>query len=157
MLRSKEVEKPTPGDDDVRIQVLASSVNAYDGHMLRADPFLIRMMSGLRKPKNKILGVDVAGRVEAVGRNVTQYKAGDAVFGDLSGCGAGGFAEYVCAHQKALALKPAGITFEEAAALPMAAVTALQGLRDKGSIQANQKVLINGASGGVGTFAVQIA
>ena len=115
------------------------------------------MGGGLLKPKNKILGADIAGRVEAVGRNVKQFQPGDEVFGDISGCGSGGFAEYVCARENALVLKPANMTFEEAAAVPMAAVTALQGLRDKGKIQSGQKVLINGASGGVGTFAVQIA
>jgi NADPH:quinone reductase-like Zn-dependent oxidoreductase len=118
---------------------------------------LIRLTSGLLKPKNKILGADIAGRVEAVGKNVTQFKPGDDVFGDISGCGWGGFAEYVCARENALVLKPANISFEEAAAVPMAAVTALQGLRAKGKIRPGQKVLINGASGGVGTFAVQIA
>ena len=118
---------------------------------------MVRLSSGLLKPKNTILGADIAGRVEAVGRNVTQFQPGDEVFGDLSGCGWGGFAEYVCARENALVLKPANMTFEEAAAVPMAAVTALQGLRDKGQIQPGQKVLINGASGGVGTFAVQIA
>jgi len=119
---------------------------------------LIRLMGfGLLKPKNKILGADIAGRVEAVGRNVKQFQPGDEVFGELSGCGFGGFAEYVCAHENALVLKPANISFEEIAAVLMAAITALQGLRDKGQIQPGQKVLINGASGGVGTFAVQIA
>ena len=109
------------------------------------------------KPKFNILGADIAGEVEAVGKNVTQFKPGDEVFGDISGCGWGGFAEYVCARENALVLKPANLSFEQAAAVPMAAVTALQGLRDKGKIQPGQKVLINGASGGVGTFAVQIA
>jgi NADPH:quinone reductase-like Zn-dependent oxidoreductase len=112
---------------------------------------------GLLKPKNKILGADIAGWVEAVGRNVKQFQPGNEVFGELSGCGFGGFAEYVCTHENALALKPANISFEEIAAVLMAAITALQGLRDKGQIQPEQKVLINGASGGVGTFAVQIA
>jgi NADPH:quinone reductase-like Zn-dependent oxidoreductase len=115
------------------------------------------MTGGLLKPKNKILGADIAGRVEAVGRNVKQFQPADEVFGDISACGWGGFAEYVCASENALALKPANISFEEAAAVPLAAVTALQGIRDKGQIQPGQKVLINGASGGVGTFAVQIA
>jgi len=153
----KDVEKPTPKDDEVLIKVHAASVNAADLHLLRADPFLVRLSSGLLKPKNKILGADIAGRVEAVGSNVKQFKPGDEVFGDISGCGWGGFAEYVCARENALVLKPANITFEQAAAVPMAAVTALQGLRNKGQIQSGQKVLINGASGGVGTFAVQIA
>ncbi len=157
VLQLNDVEKPAPADDEVLIHMHAASVNAADLHYLRADPFLIRLMSGLLKPKNTILGADIAGRVEAVGKNVTQFQPGDEVFGDISGCGWGGFAEYVCARQDALVLKPANITFEQAAAVPMAAVTALQGLRSKGQIQSGQKVLVNGASGGVGTFAVQIA
>ncbi|MEJ7631884.1 MAG: NAD(P)-dependent alcohol dehydrogenase [Rubrobacteraceae bacterium] len=158
ILNFEEVRNPTPKDDEVLVEVHAASTNAADWHTLRADPFLVRLMGfGLLKPKNKILGADIAGRVEAVGRNVTQFQPGDEVFGDLSGCGFGGFAEYVCASEDALALKPANISFKEAAAVPLAAVTALQGLRDKGHIQPGQKVLINGASGGVGTFAVQIA
>jgi len=157
VLQLKEVEKPSPKDDEVLIKVHAASANAADWHLLRGDPFLVRLDSGLLKPKNKILGADIAGRVEAVGRNVKQFKPGDEVFGDISACGLGGFAEYVCARENALALKPPSMTFEQAAAVPMAAVTALQGLRDKGQIQPGQKVLINGASGGVGTFAVQIA
>jgi NADPH:quinone reductase-like Zn-dependent oxidoreductase len=157
VLKLEEVQKPIAQDDEVLINVHAASVNAADLHHLRADPFLIRLMSGLLKPKHTILGADVAGRVEAVGRNVTQFQPGDAVFGDISACGWGGFAEYVCASEDALVLKPANISFEEAAAVPMAAVTALQGLRNQGHIQPGQKVLINGASGGVGTFAVQIA
>jgi NADPH:quinone reductase-like Zn-dependent oxidoreductase len=133
-------------------------VNAADWRLLRADPFLVRLQPGwLRKPKDTILGADVAGTVEAVGSSVTQFKPGDAVFGDLSECGHGGFAEYVCAPEDTLAVKPPGISFDEAAAVPLAAVTALQGLRDKGGIQPEHKVLINGASGGVGTFAVQLA
>ena len=152
-----DVEKPTPKDDEVLVKVYAVSVNAADLHLLRADPFLIRLSSGLLNPKNTILGSDIAGRVEAVGNNVKQFKAGDDVFGDISGCGWGGFAEYASARENALVLKPANITFEQAAAVPMAAVTALQGLRNKAMIQPGQKVLIYGASGGVGTFAVQIA
>jgi NADPH:quinone reductase-like Zn-dependent oxidoreductase len=132
-------------------------LNAGDLHLLKADPFLMRLDSGLLKPKNKILGADVAGRVELVGRNVKQFKPGDEVFGDISACGWGGLAEYAAVSENALALKPANISFEEAAAVPMAALIALHGLRDKGQIQTGQKVLINGASGGVGTFAVQIA
>jgi NADPH:quinone reductase-like Zn-dependent oxidoreductase len=157
VLQLKEVAKPTPKDDEVLVKVHAVAVNAADWHLLRADPFLVRLSSGLLEPKNKILGADVAGRVEAVGGNVKQFKPGDEIFGDLSGCGFGGFAEYVCAREDVLTLKPVNSSFEEAAAVPMAAVTALQGLRDKGQIQPGQKVLINGASGGVGTFAVQIA
>ena len=157
VLNLEDVEIPAPKDDEVLVGVRAASVNAGDWHLLRADPFLTRLAFGLLRPKHKILGADVAGRVEAVGGNVTQFRPGDEVFGDLSGCGFGGFAEYVCASEDALALKPADTSFEEAAAVPSAAATALQGLRDKGHIQQGQTVLINGASGGVGTFAVQIA
>jgi NADPH:quinone reductase-like Zn-dependent oxidoreductase len=158
VLELKEVEKPTPKDDELLIKVRAASANAADWRLLRADPFLVRLMGmGLLKPKNTILGADIAGRVEAVGRNVKQFQPGDEVFGDISGCGWGGFAEYVSVPESALALKPANLSFEGAAAAPLAAVTALQGLRDKGQIQPGQKVLIQGASGGVGTFAVQIA
>ncbi len=158
VLELKEVEKPIPKDNEVLIKVHAASVNAYDWRNMRADPFIARLMgAGLLKPKNKILGADIAGRVEAVGRNAKQFQPGDEVFGVISECGNGGFAEYVCASENALVLKPTSMTFEEAAAVPFAAITALQGLRDKGQIQPGQKVLINGASGGVGTFAVQIA
>jgi NADPH:quinone reductase-like Zn-dependent oxidoreductase len=158
VLELKEVEKPNPRDDEVLVKVHAASVNAADWRLLRADPFLVRLMGGgLLKPKHKILGADIAGRVEAVGRNVRQFQTGDDVFGDIFACGLGGFAEYVCARENALVLKPANISFEEAAAVPLAGGTALRGLRDKGQIQPGQKVLINGASGGVGTFAVQIA
>ncbi|MBK9711306.1 MAG: NAD(P)-dependent alcohol dehydrogenase [Kouleothrix sp.] len=157
VLKLEEVQKPAPQGDQVLVKVLAASAAAGDWHLLRADPFLTRFMYGLLKPKHTILGSDVAGRVEAVGRNVTQFQPGDEVFGDLSRCGFGAFAEYVCAPEDALALKPANLTFEQAAAVPVSAVTALQGLRDQGQIQPGQKVLINGASGGVGTFAVQIA
>ncbi len=155
VLELREVEKPVPGDDEVLIRVQAASVNAYDWHILTADVFLVRVMgAGLLRPKNKIPGADVAGRVEAVGRNVKQMRPGDEVYGDV---GHGSFAEYACAPASRLAKKPANLSFEEAAAVPMAALTALQGLRDVGKISAGQKVLINGASGGVGTFAVQIA
>jgi NADPH:quinone reductase-like Zn-dependent oxidoreductase len=158
VLKLEEVEKPTPKDDEVLIKVYAAAVNAADWHLLRGKPFLVRLMGfGLLKPKHKILGAAVAGRVEAVGRNVKQFQSGDEVFGDISGCGWGGFAEYVCARENALVQKPANLTFEQATAVPVAAITALQALRDKGQIQPGQKVLINGASGGVGTFAVQIA
>jgi NADPH:quinone reductase-like Zn-dependent oxidoreductase len=151
-LQLKELEKPTPTDHQVLIKVHAASINAYDGHFLRG-PFLLRISgAGLRKPKDPRLGVDLAGRVEAVGSKVTQFKVGDEVFGE----GEGAFAEYACAPEDALIVKPSTMTFEEAAALPMAAVTALQGLRDSGQLQAGQKVLIYGASGGVGSFAVQL-
>jgi NADPH:quinone reductase-like Zn-dependent oxidoreductase len=157
VLALKEVEKPTPKGDEILVKVQAISVNAADLHLLRADPFLIRLSSGLLKPKNQILGSDIAGTVEAVGENVTEFRPGDDVFGDISGCGWGGFAEYACARENAFVLKPATLSFEQAAAVPMAAVTALQGLRDKGQIKPGQKVVVNGASGGVGVFAVQIA
>ena len=153
VLRCEDIEKPTAGDNEVLIKVRAASVNPLDWHSMRGKPHLIRIMTGLRKPKNTRPGVDVAGQVEAVGRNVTQFKPGDEVFGACRGA----FAEYVCAIEDRLALKPANISFEDAAAVPVAAITALQGLRDKGRIQPGQKVLVDGASGGVGTFAVQIA
>ncbi|MBE2241019.1 MAG: NAD(P)-dependent alcohol dehydrogenase [Caldilineaceae bacterium] len=158
VLKFQEIATPTPKEDEVLIKIAAASVNAYDWHLLTADIFLVRFMGGgLFKPKNTLLGADVAGRVAAIGSKVKQFQPGDAVFGDLSAHGNGGFAEYVAVPERALALKPANLSFEEAAAVPMAALTALQGLRDKGNIQPRQKVLINGASGGVGTFAVQIA
>jgi NADPH:quinone reductase-like Zn-dependent oxidoreductase len=158
VLQLKEVEKPTPKQDEVLVKAHAASVNYSDWVFVRGEPFLVRLMgSGLLKPKNTILGADVAGRVEAVGRSVKQFQPGDEVFGELSGCGWSGFAEYVSVPENALALKPASTTFEEAASVAQAAVVALQGLRDKGQIQPGQKVLINGASGGIGTFAVQIA
>ena len=157
VLQLKEVEKPTPKDNEVLVKVHAASVNDWDWGLLRGKPFVNRLLFGLLKPKNKILGSDIAGRVEAVGRNVKQFQPGDEIWGDLSECGFGTFAEYVCVPENALRLKPASMTFEEAAAVPTAAVVALQGLRDKGQIQPGQKVLINGAGGGMGTFAVQIA
>ena len=157
VLQFTEVAKPTPKDHEVLINVHASSANAADVHYLRGTPLVFRLQCGLLTPKNTLLGADVAGRIEAVGSNVTLFQPGDEVFGDMSSCGRGAFAEYICASEDALVLKPANLSFEEAAAVPVAAVTALQGLRDKGQIQPGQKVLINGASGGVGTFAVQIA
>lgn len=157
MLQLTEVAKPTPKDYEVLIKVHASSANAADVHYLRGTPLVFRLQCGLLKPKNTLLGADVAGRIEAVGSNVTLFQPGDEVFGDMSTCGRGAFAEYICASEDALVLKPANLSFEEAAAVPMAAVTALQGLRDKGQLQPGHKVLIHGASGGVGTFAVQIA
>lgn len=157
VLEFKEVEMPGIGDGDVLVKVRATAVNAYDWHILRADPFLARLSVGLFKPKKTMLGVDIAGEVEAVGKNVQQFRPGDEVFADLSACGGGGFAEYVSVPETELALKPTNLSFVEAAAVPMAAVTALQGLRDLGKVQPGKKVLINGASGGVGTFAVQLA
>jgi NADPH:quinone reductase-like Zn-dependent oxidoreductase len=153
VLKCEEVEKPTPGDDEVLIRVRAASVNPLDWHFMRGEPYLIRAMTGLRKPGVARLGRDLAGQIEAVGSNVTQFQPGDEVFGASSGA----LAEYVCASEKSLAPKPANRTFEAAAAVPVAGLTALDSLRGKGRIQAGQKVLINGASGGVGTFAVQIA
>jgi NADPH:quinone reductase-like Zn-dependent oxidoreductase len=153
VLQMEEVEKPAPDENQVLVKVHAASVNAGDYRTMRADPFLIRLMNGLLKPKDPRLGWDLAGRVEAVGKNIKQFRPGDEVFG----CSNGTFAEYVLAKEDHLALKPASKSFEEAAALPVAAITALQGLRDAGGISAGQKVLIQGASGGVGTFAVQFA
>jgi NADPH:quinone reductase-like Zn-dependent oxidoreductase len=153
VLRCEEIEKPTAGNSEVLIKVRAASVNPYDWHFMRGMPYFVRIPAGLRKPKDKRLGVDVAGEVEAVGRNVTQFKPRDEVFGLCRGA----LAEYACASESALAIKPDNLTFEQAASAPLAALTALQSLRDKGKIQAGQKVLINGAAGGVGTFAVQIA
>ncbi len=152
VLQFSEVEKPTPKDNEVLVKIYAAALNPLDRFFMRGAP-LIRLIPGLRKPKDTRLGVDLAGQVEAVGKNVTQFKPGDEVFGACRGA----FAECVCATEKMLALKPANLSFEEAAAVPVAAITALQGLRDKGRIQPGQKVLIDGASGGVGTFAAQIA
>ena len=155
VLQLKEVDKPVPRDHELLLKVRAASINAYDWRHVRARPFIIRFMGiGLLRPKHRILGADIAGQVEAVGRAVSRFHPGDDVFG----CGGyGGFAEYVCVDEKKFVPKPANLTFEEAAAAPMAALTALQGLRDQGKIQAGHKVLVNGASGGVGSFAVQIA
>jgi NADPH:quinone reductase-like Zn-dependent oxidoreductase len=154
-LKLADIEKPTPTDDQLLVKVHAASVNPYDWHFIEGTPYIMRSMGvGLRKPKDTRLGVDFAGTVEALGKNVTQFKPGDEVFGGKGGA----FAEYVCPRAtRAVALKPANITFEQAASVNIAAITALQGLRDRGKVQAGQKVLINGASGGVGTFAVQIA
>jgi NADPH:quinone reductase-like Zn-dependent oxidoreductase len=156
-LRMAEVDKPAPNADEVLVKVLATSVNAADWHSMRGKPLFSRATLGLLRPKHQILGVDIAGHVEAVGSGVTRFKPGDDVYANLLYRGYGGFAEYVSMPVDAVSLKPANLSFEEAAAVPMAAVTALQGLRHHGEIQPEQKVLINGASGGVGTFAVQIA
>ena len=154
VLRFTEAARPAPKDGEVLIRIRAASVNPLDWHFLRGKPFFVRLMiGGLRKPRDTRLGVDVAGQVEAVGGNVTQFKVGDEVFGACRGA----FAEYACAPEDKLASKPANLSFEEAAAVPVAATTALQALRDKGRIQKGQRVLVDGASGGVGTFAVQIA
>jgi NADPH:quinone reductase-like Zn-dependent oxidoreductase len=157
VLSLQEVAKPTPKDNEVLIRVHAAATNAYDWHIMRADPFLARLNRGLFKPKNNIPGADLAGVVEAVGKDVTAFQPGDEVYGDLSPCGDGAFAEYAVAPEKAIAPKPVNLSFVEAAAVPMAALTALQALRDVAKVQAGQSVLINGASGGVGTFAVQLA
>ena len=157
ILQLKEVEKPLPKDNEVLVKVHAASINSWDWDLLRGKPRLYRLFSGVFKPKHQILGADIAGKVEAVGKDVTQFQPGDEVFGDLCVCGWGGFAEYACASEDALALKPASMTFEQAAAIPQAGVMALQGIRDYGNVQSGQKVLINGAGGGVGTFAVQMA
>ena len=153
-LKLENVEKPVPNDDQILIRVRATSVNPYDWHFIEGTPKIMRLGVGLRKPKDTRLGVDYAGTVEAVGKNVTQFKPGDEVFGGRGGA----FAEYVCVRQDRLvATKPANITFDQAGSADIAGVTALQAVRDKGKVQPGQKVLINGASGGVGTFAVQIA
>src|ERR1035438_2433784 len=154
LLQFKEVATPAPADDQVLIKLCAASVNPLDWHFMRGKPLFVRLMSGWRTPKIKVLGCDIAGRVEAVGKHVTQFKPGDQVFG---GTRLHGFAEYVCTTEDRLVLKPANISFEEAAAVPVAGITALQGLRDQGRIQSGHRVLVDGASGGVGTFAVQIA
>ncbi len=154
VLELLEINKPDPTDNQVLVRVHAAAVNPLDWHILRGEPFLVRLMGfGLLKPKHQILGADMAGRVEAVGKDVIQFKSGDEVFGSSMG----GFAEYACVREDKLVLKPAAMTFEQAAAVPVAGITALQALRDHGRIQAGHHVLINGASGGVGTFAVQIA
>jgi len=154
VLELREIDKPVPKDDGLLLKVHAASVNPLDWHVLRGEPFLVRLMGfGLLKPKHNILGADMAGRVEAVGKNVTLFNVGDEVFGS----GMGGFAEYACLRENTAAHKPANLAFEQAATVPVAGLTALQALRDHGRIQRGQHVLINGASGGVGTFAVQIA
>jgi len=153
VLQFKEVEKPVPNDGEILVKIHAASTNPLDWHLMRASPFFVRLGGGLRKPKDPRLGADFAGRVEAVGNNVTQFQQGDEVFGVYTGS----FAEYASVPENRVVLKPTTSSFEEAAAIPVAAITALQGLRDTGHIHSGQKVLVNGASGGVGTFAVQIA
>jgi NADPH:quinone reductase-like Zn-dependent oxidoreductase len=153
-LQLKDVDKPVPGDREVLVAVHAVSINDWDWALMNGD-FVNRLINGLSKPKRKILGSDIAGRVEAVGKNVIRFKVGDEVFGDLSGSW-GGFAEYVCAKEDALGRKPPGMSFEQAAAIPQAAMLAVQGLVDVGRVKAGEKILINGAGGGVGTFGVQI-
>ncbi|MDP9848765.1 NAD(P)-dependent alcohol dehydrogenase [Streptosporangium lutulentum] len=157
VLELTDIDKPVPGDDEVLVRVRATSVQPYDWHHMRGEPYIARLMGGgvgLRKPKIDILGADVAGQVEAVGKDVTEFRPGDEVFAMPK---RGGFAQYVCVRESELAPKPKNLSFEQAAAVPMAANTALLALRDQGRVQPGQKVLVNGASGGVGTFAVQLA
>jgi NADPH:quinone reductase-like Zn-dependent oxidoreductase len=156
-LRIAEVDKPSPNADEVLVKVLAASVNAADWHVLRGKPLFSRATLGLLRPKHQILGVDVAGQVEAVGSGVTRFKAGDEIYANLLDHGYGGFAEYVSVPAGVGSVKPASLSFEEAAAVPMAAVTAFQGLRRHGALRPSQQVLINGATGGVGSFAIQLA
>lgn len=157
VLQLKEVEKPAPAANEVLVKIHAAAANAEDWRIMRAAPFFVRFEFGLSKPKSPMFGADIAGTVEAVGSSVTQFKPGDEVFADLSLSGHGAYAEYKTVPEHLLALKPDNLTFEQAAAIPLAGITALQGLRDNSQLQAGQRVLINGASGGVGTFAVQIA
>ncbi|MDQ3118164.1 MAG: NAD(P)-dependent alcohol dehydrogenase, partial [Verrucomicrobiota bacterium] len=152
VLRLETIARPVPNDNQVLVKVRAASVNPYDWHFMRGEPYIMRLAGGLRKPASTRLGVDFSGIVEAVGNNVTQFKPGDEVFGGKSGA----FAEYVCIAERFLILKPENMTFEQVGSVQIAGLTALQSLRDKGKLQPGQKVLINGASGGVGTFAVQI-
>jgi NADPH:quinone reductase-like Zn-dependent oxidoreductase len=152
-----ETTKPTPADDEVLIRIFAASINSWDWDLLTGRPYLYRLLFGMIKPKFRTPGCDVAGRVEAAGNKVTRFKAGDEVFGDISGCHWGGFAEYVCAHEKAFTLKPLSWSFKKAAAIPQAAVLAWQSLTDYEPVQPGDKILINGAGGGVGTFALQMA
>ena len=157
VVQMMDVERPVPDEIGLLIKVRSASINPYDWHFMRGLPYPIRLMAGLRKPKITRLGADVSGQVEAVGKNVTQFKPGDEVFGACSGRFSGAFAEYACVPESAVVIKPANVTFEQAASVPIAALTALQGLRDKSKIQPGHKVLVNGAAGGVGNFGVQIA
>lgn len=157
VLELKEIDKPVPGDDEVLVKVHAASINMADLDYLRGRPVVARLGTGLGKPRTNGVGLDVAGRVEEIGKNVTKFRPGDEVWADLFSFGHGSFAEYVCAPEKAFSLKPPGVTFDEAATVPHSGVLALQGLRGKRQIQPGQKVLINGAGGCVGPFAVQIA
>jgi len=157
VLKFEDLEKPVPRDHEVLVKIEAASVNAADWHLLTADIFLVRLMAGLFRPRLPILGADLAGTVEAVGRSVRRFQPGDEVFGNAFGSGSGSFAEYTCVDEGALAPKPRNLSCEEAAAVPLAAVTALQGLRDRGGLKPGQSVVIQGSAGGVGTFAVQLA
>ena len=157
VLQLKEMPKPSPGEEEVLVKIHATAVNDYDWSMVRGKPYLYRLMFGLWKPKKQIPGMELSGTVEAVGKNVRTFQVGDAVFGDISEYGFGSFAEYLCIHEKALVLKPAAMSFEEAAAIPHASLLAHQGLVEIGKIQKGQQILINGAGGGVGTFGLQLA
>lgn len=157
VLQLKEMPKPSPGEEEVLVKIHATAVNDYDWSMVRGKPYLYRLMFGLWKPKKQIPGMELSGTVEAVGKNVRAFQVGDAVFGDISEYGFGSFAEYLCIHEKALVLKPAAMSFEEAAAIPHASLLAYQGLVEIGKIQKGQQILINGAGGGVGTFGLQLA
>ena len=157
VLKMQDITQPTPSNDEVLIKIKATSINISDWYLLTGKPLMLRAESGIRKPKLSVLGADVAGVVEAVGPNASKFKIGDAVFGDLSWASRGGFAEYVAVSEKHLAAKPENVSFEDASAVPISAVTALQALRDRAEIQTGQKVLINGASGGVGSYALQLA
>lgn len=154
VLALEEIDPPVPGDNQLLVKVRAAALNPYDWHWLTGLPYFARIQFGLRTPKANVLGADLAGEIESVGSNVTRFRAGDAVFGEVV---TGAFAEYAVISQDSAVLKPAELTFEQAASVPMVGLTALQGLRDKGGLQAGHKVLINGSSGGVGTFAVQVA
>jgi NADPH:quinone reductase-like Zn-dependent oxidoreductase len=154
VLKFEDVDEPVVSDEEVLVRVYAAGINPGDWDVMRGTPYVLRAMTGLRRPKHKVLGLAVSGRIEAVGEDVSRFQPGDEVY---AGIGRGGFAEYVCVPETALAIKPSNLTFEQAAAVPVAGTTALQGLRDVAQVQPEQKVLINGASGGVGTFAVQIA
>jgi NADPH:quinone reductase-like Zn-dependent oxidoreductase len=157
VLHLEDVDTPEPGEKEVRVKILATSINAGDWHLMRADPWLVRLAFGLRAPRHPVFGADIAGVVDTVGEGTFRFKPGDPVFGDVSANGFGGFAEYVCVPEDRLAPKPAGLSFEQAACVPAAGMTALQGVRDKGELKAGEHILINGASGGVGSYAVQIA
>ena len=158
VLEVREIEEPSPGDDEVLVKIYAVSINDWDWGLLQPNSFLERLMSGLFKPRRQILGSDIAGRIESVGKHVKRFRVGDEVYGDLSGRGKwGGFAEYVCAREDRICLKPRSMSFEEAASIPQAGMLVVQGLRDKVHLQPGQKLLINGAGGGVGTLGIQIA
>lgn len=157
VLQLKEIAKPTPKENEVLVKIHATAVNDYDWSMIRGKPYLYRLLYGILKPKHQIPGMELAGTIEALGTNADSFKIGDAVYGDISEYGFGSFAEYVCINEKALTLKPIKMSFEEAASIPHAAMLAVQGLLDIGRLQKGQKILINGAGGGMGTFALQIA